>query len=358
MKNRSTFHQYFTAVLGISFLWSLVAGVAGERVLFSNSNSKIRLPKEELKNVPVNPDASVFDKSHSSVDGVMATWQNPMNSQSRLNSKRRLLKALDKQKNWMLQDPEDLLSSGDLSSDIDLNEFEFSSNRSRGFQSTEKTAFASYYDKRERRSRTGSQRNRKSDTNYSDGKNLDGEMEDDQEKRAQDSFATPKYYQGRLTNIFDEPAKVTGNQNVSTTTENLVNAQMASSQLEGLSDPFVELGIRAQAQQAPSTDFEKLLNTTVMDMTSAGQSATALSGFDSAATTGFGASRIQSSISDGFGQSIGSSIASPSALGDAFSGSAFESATSSRSSGLFNNSTVRQSIKNRPAVFELPTRSF
>ena len=217
MKNRSTFHQYFTAVLGISFLSSLVAGVAGERVLFSNSNSKIRLPKEELKNVPVNPDASVFDKSHSSVDGVMATWQNPMNSQSRLNSKRRLLKALDKQKNWMLQDPEDLLSSGDLSSDIDLNEFEFSSNRSRGFQSTEKTAFASYYDKRERRSRTGSQRNRKSDTNYSDGKNLDGEMEDDQEKRPQDSFATPKYYQGRLTNIFDEPAKVTGNQNVSTT---------------------------------------------------------------------------------------------------------------------------------------------
>ena len=357
MKNRLTLNQYFTAILGFSLLVTMGTSRAGERVLFSNSNSKIRLPKEELKNVTVNPDASVFDKSHSSVDGVMATWQNPMNSSA--NSKRRLLKALDKQKNWLLQDPDDLLNSGDLSSDIDLDDIELSSSRSRGFRSSEKSTFAKYYDKRERKSRYGSQRNRKNDANYSGDTNQDIEMDEGKEKRPQDSFATPKYYQGRLTNIFDEPAKVSGERNTqSVATEDMLNSQMASGQLDGISDPFVELGIRSQPQQATRTEFDKLLNTTVMDMTSAGQSLPDTSGFDTGGAAGFGSNRMQSSVADSFGQSIGSRLASPSALGGAVSSSAFGTSSTSSGSGFFDNSTVRQSIKNRPAVFELPTRSF
>ncbi|MDA7511510.1 hypothetical protein N8612_07545 [Verrucomicrobia bacterium] len=131
---------------------------AGESVIFRNSNSKIRIPTEKIQNETITPNSEGFDKGHSSVEGVMAPWQNPMKSRSSLGQKERLLKALDRQKNWMMQDPEELLSSKELSSEADLDDLEFSRTRSRG-RFGGRTAFERYYTKRETTNRFGSKRN-------------------------------------------------------------------------------------------------------------------------------------------------------------------------------------------------------
>ena len=42
----------------------------------------VRIPKEELKNNTITPNSEGFNRDHSSVEGVFAPWQNPMNSRS------------------------------------------------------------------------------------------------------------------------------------------------------------------------------------------------------------------------------------------------------------------------------------
>lgn len=341
---------------------------AGESVIFRNSNSKIRIPTENLRNETITPNSEGFDKKHSSVDGVMAPWQNPMNSRSGLSQKARLLKALDRQRNWMLQDPEELLSSSELSSEADLDDLEFSGTRSRG-RFGGKTAFERYYTKRESTNRFGSRGNSRRNSNYSgasEGEN-DGDNTDDE--RPQDSFASPKNFEARFDSMFDDPNKAAGiNGTVANSAGNQAGNSAEEKPIEVFKSAFPDLGVRTRQQQATGQDFEGLLSTTSMDMTPASQMGFS-TGFEQAsvaASINFGEPSVAnignpgaaSPVMDGFRSTISESLGAPAGLSEAFSGSAFDSSGGASPLGLFESNPAAQSIRNRPAVFELPKRSF
>ena len=295
----------------------------------------------------------------------MAPWQNPMKSRSSLGQKERLLKALDRQKNWMMQDPEELLSSKELSSEADLDDLEFSRTRSRG-RFGGRTAFERYYTKRETTNRFGSKRNPNRNSNYADGS--DGENDEDNE-RPQDSFATPKYFEARFDSVFDDPnggaaIKVTGANAGGNETGNSAQEKP----IDVFKSAFPDLGGRPQQQQARSQDVEGFLGATAMEMTPASQMGLSL-GFEQpsvAASINFGGASVAnigntgsaSPVLDGFRSTISESLGAQSGLSDAFSGSAFDSSGGASTLGLFDSNPAAQSIRNRPAVFELPERSF
>jgi hypothetical protein len=287
-----------------------------------------------------------------------------MKSRSSLGQKERLLKALDRQKNWMMQDPEELLSSKELSSEADLDDLEFSRTRSRG-RLGGRTAFERYYTKRESTRRFGSKGNPNRKSNYADAS--DGENEMDNE-RPRDSFATPKYFEARFESVFDDPSgaaiKVTGANAGGNETGN--SAQEKS--IDVFKSAFPDLGNRPRQQQARSQDVEGFLGATAMDMAPASQmgfslgfeqaSVAASINFGGASVANIGNSGAASPVLDGFRSTISESLGAQSGLSDAFSGSAFDSSGGASTLGLFDSNPAAQSIRNRPAVFELPERSF
>ena len=342
---------------------------AGERVIFSNSNSKINVPREALSNTTTTPNSEGFDRGHSSVEGVMAPWQNPMNSSSNVRQRQRILKALDKQKNWMLQDPDELLDSTKLSTDVDLDDIEFRDSNSR-YRVGERSAFERYYGKREVKSRFASNRSFRQNSRFR-GQNSrfagnendfdETEMGDDKED-VKDTFATPKHFESRFDSVFVESTeaseqRVTGTQSI-THRGSLPGNQ---AQLVGFTDPLVDLGIRAPQTSAPQSDFETLLNTTVMDMTSGGLAGKS-TGLDAGAGAlgGFGAGNqaVRSAMMESFQPGLGSSISETAGFGNGFSGSALGGSQSSAGSGLFDNVRPTSAIQSRPAIFDVPERSF
>lgn len=354
----------FASTLGSSILQ------AGEPVIFRNSNSKIRIPVEELRNETITPNSEGFDKKHSSVEGVMAPWQNPMNSRSSLQQKRRLLKALDQQKNWMLQDPDELLNSKQLSSEADLDDLEYSGTKSRGRWGGGKSAFERYYTKRETTNRFGSRRNSSRNSKYSDSSDRGNDREDKEDERPKDSFATPEYFEARFDSVFDDPKKSAGtkseNQNPG---ENEAENAAEAQRIEVFTSSFPNLGVSAQQQQPTGQGFEGLLNTTSMNMGTASQLSfsSELEQGSVARTINFGSAAAignvevpgaQSPIMDSFRPTISEGLGAQSALGDTFSGSSFNSGGGASTLGLFDSNPAAQSIRNRPAVFELPKRSF
>lgn len=334
---------------------------AGESVIFRNSDSKIRIPTKELRNETITPNSEGFDKKHNSVEGVMAPWQNPMKSRS-ASAQARLMKALDRQKNWMLQDPEELLSSKELSSDADLDDLEFSSTRGR-FGG--RTAFERYYTKRETTKRFGSQRN----SNYSDASDGGNGMDDMDNERPQDSFASPKYFEARFDSIFDDPNRAAGIKGTDGKGgENETGNPAQEEPIAVFTSAFPDLGVRPRQQQASSQNVEGFLGAAAMDMTPASQmgfstgfeqaSVAASINFGASSGANIGISGASSPVLDGFRSTISESLGAQSGLSDAFSGSAFDSSGGASTLGLFDSNPAAQSIRNRPAVFELPERSF
>lgn len=363
------------ALKGLLILFALIVGVqfaaqAGERVIFSNSNSKIRIPKEELQNNTVTPNSEGFNRDHSSVEGVFAPWQNPMNSRSSLKQKQKLLKALDRQKNWMLQDPEDLMGSNDLSSsEVDFEDSELSSRGNR-YGTGSKNSFSRYYDRRGDENRNG-KRNNQRRRDFMNRTERGGEVEDEEDERPRDSFVTAKYFSAKVNNIFDAPEQPGESTKAQTqaATGDLVELPRAEASLSGIVDPFTELGIRSQQgqtqNQTQTSEFEKLLNTTVMDLTTGTQTGAAagvetagITGRMDFSTAGQANPAMQPAILDGFRQTISGGLGTPSALEGAFTGSAFDSAAGGVRSSVFDNSSSRPSVTDRPAIFDLPTRSF
>ncbi len=338
---------------------------AGERVIFSNSNnSKIRIPKKELQDDTVTPNTEGFNRDHSSVDGVFAHWQNPMNSRSGVKQKERLLKALDRQKNWMLQDPEDLLSSNDFSSsEGDFDDVDFSSRESR-YGTGSKNSFSRYYNRRENKNRFGTRRNQRRGSDYGDRSEDREDLEDEKSERPSDSFVTANYFSAKVDNIFDAPEEANEVADVQEkVVEEMIELPSAQASLSGIVDPFTELGIRPEQQQAQATasEFEKLLNTTVMDMTAGSQTGMEAGGIAAQMDiggAGQGNPAAQAAILDGFRQTISSGLGTPSALEGALTGSAFESAVGAGRSSIFDGAPAQPTVMDRPAIFSLPTRSF
>ena len=361
-----------TLALFVGFVLGGINLGAGERVIFSNSNSKISVPKEELKNTPINPTAQGFKKEHSSVDAVFAPWQNPMNSASGLKRKQQLLKALDRQKNWMLQDPEELLESTDLSAEADLDELENPSWRGR-HQSSGRSTFERYYTKREDVKRLGRDQYDRTDSRFSDGDGElgDGTAETEDEDRQDDPFAKPKDFETQFESIFDQQPEFETVPSVSAESmQERVGFSQVEGQVDGVPSTFGAAGsspVSSQGQATPQVraEFESLLNTafstTQAETAPGGLSDLAASspgvGFDfnAAGATGVNAGGLQSPVLNNFRSTLSEGLGTRSVMGEVSGGTG---AARGGGAGLFNANPVTQSIMNRPAIFELPKRSF
>lgn len=291
----------------------------------------------------------------------MAPWQNPMNAKSSVRQRQRILKALDKQKNWMLQDPDELLGSTKLSSDTDFDDIEFRDSNSR-YRVGQRSAFERYYGKREVKSRFSNNRNFQQNSRFRTGENEFDEMDTGGEKEeVKDTFATTKHFETRFDSVFVESSDTseTGASNTESFSTD-VSIPGNQAQLVGFTDPLVDLGIRAAQPSAPRSEFENLLNTTVMDMTS-GNLGSATTGFDpgGSAIEGFGAGNpaVRSAMMESLQPGLGSSFSETAGFGSAFSGSAI-GGSSSVGSGLFDNARPASAIQSRPAIFSVPERSF
>ena len=361
-----------TLALLVGFALGLINLGAGERVIFSNSNSKISVPKEGLKNTSINPTAQGFKKEHSSVDAVFAPWQNPMNSASSLKRRQQLLKALDRQKNWMLQDPEELLESTDLSAEADLDEFDAPSWRGR-YQRSGRSTFERYYTKREEVTRVGRDRYDRTGSGFSDGEREpgDGFEETEDEDRQDDPFAKPKDFETQFESIFDQqPEFETATSVSSESIQEQVDFSRVEGQVDGVPSTFGDASpfpVASQGQATPQVraEFESLLNTafstTQTETAPGGVSNFAASspgvefGFNAAGATGVNAGGLQSPVLNSFRSTLSEGLGTGSVLGEV-SGAA--GAAGGGGSALFNANPVTQSTMNRPAIFELPKRSF
>ncbi len=338
---------------------------AGERVIFSNSSTRIEVPKEELDPRTVTPNSQGFDKDSSSVDSIVAPWQNPLSRSSNARTKKMLLKALDRQKNWMLQDPEELLDSSRASDDTDLDDIEFGTRRSRTGRG-DKSSFGRYYDKQGNNDRYNFQKARWQRQNRQNSGRED--LEDGKDaNRPKDAFATRDHFEAHFESVFDSAEQLlsgpaTGSQNQAQQVAN--QTAIADMQLEGLADAtFQSLGSGSvtatpNSMEARAMEFDRMLNTTVADMTAP----SAPSGLDGGALGGAAGvgpainATIQPGLMDGMRSTLSSGLGAGAAMGTtggAFGGGAVTSG------GIFgSNPSPAQSIRNRPAVFDLPKRSF
>ena len=128
---KSTFHsrkaiERSAPALGCRLALILCVGVsfglvAGEKVIFEDEVGEIELPSAILKRERLNNTIQYPDpKKKSSVDGVLGVYIfNTPNASPK--AKRNLLEALEKQKNWMLQTPDEFLESADLAKTIELD---------------------------------------------------------------------------------------------------------------------------------------------------------------------------------------------------------------------------------------------
>jgi hypothetical protein len=268
----------------------------------------------------------------------------------------------------MMQDPEELLSSKELSSEADLDDLEFSGTRSRG-RLGGRTAFERYYTKRESTNRFGSRGNSNRNSRYSDASDGENDVDNMDDERPKDSFATPKYFEARFESVFDQPNRAAGIKGTGANSGGNETGNPAQEKpIDVFKSAFPDLGVRPRQQQATSQDFEGLLGATAMDMTPASQmgfssgfeqaSVAASINFGGTTAASIGNSGASSPVLDGFRSTISDSLGAQSGLSDAFSGSAFGSSGGASTLGLFDSNPAAQSIRNRPAVFELPKRSF
>ena len=104
----------FTTIISLLSTMCIAIAIAGEPIIFDN-NSKIILPKENLDPSKLGKNGEFGGGKKSSVEAVVAPWQNPFNS-GKLDNKRRkaLLEALDKKNNWAFQSTDEYLGSTDL----------------------------------------------------------------------------------------------------------------------------------------------------------------------------------------------------------------------------------------------------
>ncbi|MCS1409099.1 MAG: hypothetical protein M2R45_02278 [Verrucomicrobia subdivision 3 bacterium] len=341
---------------------------AGERVIFSNPNSKIRIPQEELDARIIAPDFERFDKKSSSVEGVMAPWQNPLNPSPNLRQRENFLKALDRQKNWMLQDPDELLNSKNFSSEIDFDEIDFTSSRQR-YGRAERSTFEKYYAKRETQTRPRTRESRSQQGyDFAQDNAADEKSTNDKKDRNRDAFATPEHFEVRFDSVFDQPlTNVTSPKAKTGAAEDLIEQTTIESRVEGFTDDFTDLGIRTQTPEATSQEFEKLLNTMVDLTDGAHPSVSAGIGLPSIAGSLSNGSRpninpvntgIQSGMMEGLRATIGSGMRTSSAIKSTISSSVFGNSGIDRSSGVSDGDPATPSVFNRPAVFQLPERSF
>lgn len=178
----------------------------GEPLIFRDSGDKNSAPKEKFDLNAIRPNSPGFDKKSSSVvEGVIAPWQHPgaKPSQQKLTpqQRKRLLNALDRKKNWGLQDS-DSSDANDNQNKLDADQTQ------RDYNRPEESSLEKYF---------ANQNSKKQPDWKNTPFNNAGDTPDNQSANEKeqltliDSFATAEDFEVRIDSIFDQPQP---NQNI------------------------------------------------------------------------------------------------------------------------------------------------
>ncbi|GEM_PF-621653 len=198
-------------IASLGLLSAVVLSVsAGEPIIFDHS-AKTTTPKFEFGPEKKLEDGTQFpDRKGSSVEAVVAPWQNPMNS-GKLDAKQRkaLMEALDKKQNWAFQSGEEFLGTAELDNidGLDAEEESFLTSGNEAKSASLKLAERVFYrdknkkeslNKRERTKREKRFKDDKENLSTENKKNMTGE-----ELLAQSGgVATPSFYQQQFDSLF------------------------------------------------------------------------------------------------------------------------------------------------------------
>ncbi|MDC0268059.1 hypothetical protein OAK97_02000 [bacterium] len=175
---------------------------AGERVIFEQE-SKSSLPTIDLDATKLENLGRFGNKKSSSVDAVIAPWQNPLNgAQMSAKQRRALLEALDKKNNWAFQSSEDRAGSSDLDGlEVESDSFLTTDLDSKSSRQLAEHIF--YGNKKKHPSKL--QRTRKEMQFRDDTENVDSDNAKEltgEDLLARGNAVTPKYYQEQFENLF------------------------------------------------------------------------------------------------------------------------------------------------------------
>ncbi len=362
----------FTTIFGLLVALSTLHVLGGEPIIFDN-NTKLILPKEDLDPDQLGNNGKFGGGKKSSVEAVVAPWQNPFNS-GKLDNKRRkaLLEALDKKNNWAFQSTEDYLGTTDLDGlDVDNDSFLTTDLDSKSSRQLAERIF--YGNRRKTESKTDRNKRR-----FESGKdNLDADNDSDltgKELLADDGVATPGYYQHQFDSLFKSTDSLRGDGGPDALTK-MTAREVTAANMIGMGDLVPEQFNRNNPSSQRLQNFQDLL----------GQSAngtTGQNGMGSLTRGGLnGAARPSGLISSW--DSTTTSVDTGNRLGSAFSGgdvnSSLEALNATRSlngSGVnFGGSGLAPSAlggnalqintappvarpQQRPIFFEIPKRAF
>lgn len=200
--------RHWNYITSVGLLSAVVLSVsAGEPIIFDQS-ARSKAPKFEFGPEKKLDDGTQFpDRKGSSVEAVVAPWQNPMNS-GKLDAKQRkaLMEALDKKQNWAFQSGEEYLGTADLDN-LDTDEDSFLSSDNESKSASLKLAERVFYrDKNKKESLKRRERTQRENRFKDDDDNLSTDNKKNmtgEELLAQSGgVATPSFYQQQFDSLF------------------------------------------------------------------------------------------------------------------------------------------------------------
>jgi hypothetical protein len=362
----------FTTIIGLLSALSITFATAGEPIIFDNS-SKLILPKEDLDPDKLGNNGKFGGGKKSSVEAVVAPWQNPFNS-GKLDNKRRkaLLEALDKKNNWAFQSTDEYLGSTDLdgleTGDESFMTTDLDSKSSR--QLAERVFYGNRRKTESKTDRTNRQfKDRKENLKADNDNELTGA-----ELLAEDGLATPGYYQHQFDSLFKSTEALRSDRGPDSLTK-MTPREVAGANMIGMGDLVPEQFNRNNPSSKRLQNFQDLLSQSntgasgqegLGGLSSGGLNRTPkpgglISGWDSSTTSldtgnrlsgAFSSGNVNSSLEslnatrslNGSGINFGASGLAPSGLG----GNAIQ----------FNTAPAAAAPQKRPIFFEIPKRAF
>lgn len=359
-------------IIGLLSALSISFALAGEPIIFDKS-SKFILPKEDLDPDKLGNNGKFGGGKKSSVEAVVAPWQNPFNS-GKLDNKRRkaLLEALDKKNNWAFQSTDEYLGSTDLEGlEAENDSFMTTDLDSKSSRQLAERIF--YGNRRKTESKTDRNKRRFADRKENLKTDNDNELTG-AELLAEDGVATPGYYQHQFDSLFKSTDSLRSDRGPDSLTK-MTSREVAAANMIGMGDLVPEQFNRNNPSSQRLQNFQDLLS-------QSDTGASTQSGLNSLSAGGLkGAPKPEGLISSW--NSSTTSLETGNRLSGAFSSgnvnSSLESLNATRSlngnginfgasgfapSGLggnavqFNSAPPAAAPQKRPIFFEIPKRAF
>ena len=349
---------------------------SGEPLIFRDSNDKNSAPKGKFDLNAIRPNSPSFDKKSSAVvEGVMAPWQHPTAKPRRKltpQQRKRLLNALERKKNWGLQDSADLLDSGSPSANNDSDKLDTGQTQ-RNYNRAEESSLEKYSANQNSKKQPDWKNSPFNKLNNS-GDNPDGQLANEEEQFTFiDSFATAEDFEMRLNSIFDQPQL-----NESVQSEILFNAaegflefnefptSTETSEINSLFSPQLEPDGQAGFSQSFSSSNPLLSQPSALENGIAGRQLIHRNGLNLQNSSIAAPSAANLSNNSGIFSNPTAELpagdynsALPSSSAVESPGSLLGNSSLSQPSGLeLLNQPAAPNILKQPAIFQLPKRSF